>query len=133
MTDVRKAHWERVYRDNRLEAVSWHQASPTLSLELIAASGLGTDARVLDVGGGACRLVDALPDRHLSPQGQVIIAAFAPDGPDRCSNLPVVRYSAETLAETLGEKFRLFETRAERHRTPSGASQSFLYHRFCRR
>ena len=201
----RKAHWEQIYRDKQPEEVSWHQLAPELSLALIAATHLGPGARLLDVGGGASRLVDALLDqgyrqltildisaaalahartrlgdradqvhwleadatafdlghevdiwhdravfhflteaadraayvdqldRHLAPHGQAIIAAFAPDGPERCSNLPVVRYSAETLAETLGDRFRLIETRAEQHLTPSGARQPFLYHRFRRR
>lgn len=71
-------------------------------------------------------------DRHLSPQGQVIIATFALDGPERCSGLPVVRYSAETLAAQLGEKFHPIESQAERHLTPLATEQSFLYHRFCR-
>lgn len=71
-------------------------------------------------------------DRHLSPRGQAIIATFSPHGPEHCSKLPVVRYSAETLAETLGTKLHLIESQVEQHLTPNGTSQSFLYHRFCR-
>jgi hypothetical protein len=33
--------------------------------------------------------------RTVKPGGHVIIATFAADGPERCSGLPVVRYSGE--------------------------------------
>jgi 2-polyprenyl-3-methyl-5-hydroxy-6-metoxy-1,4-benzoquinol methylase len=46
--------------------VSWFQESPTISLELIRATGLNTDASIIDIGGGASRLVDALLDEGFS-------------------------------------------------------------------
>ncbi len=58
----RRAHWEQVYRDKAPDAVSWFQARPVLSLELIAASGIAKDAAIIDVGGGASVLVDCLLD-----------------------------------------------------------------------
>jgi hypothetical protein len=63
----------------------------------------------------------------LGPQGKAIVATFALDGPERCSGLPVQRYSAETLAKELGGVLRLLESRQEIHRTPTGATQSFVY------
>jgi trans-aconitate methyltransferase len=68
--------------------------------------------------------------RALAPGGHAIIATFAPDGPDRCSGLPVVRYSPESLAQTLGTDFRLIIAQPHRHATPSGASQSFQFSLF---
>jgi ubiquinone/menaquinone biosynthesis C-methylase UbiE len=59
----RTEHWERVYASKLPEEVSWHQSSPTASLALVDASGVGTEAGVLDVGGGASRFVDALLGR----------------------------------------------------------------------
>ncbi len=56
-------HWEAVYRDRVPELVTWYQAHPGLSLSFIAATGLGSDAAVLDVGGGSSRLVDYLLSR----------------------------------------------------------------------
>lgn len=56
----RKEHWEGVYRDKSPLDVSWYQAEPVISLELIEASGCGPDAAVIDVGGGASVLVDHL-------------------------------------------------------------------------
>jgi trans-aconitate methyltransferase len=70
--------------------------------------------------------------RTLKPRGQAVIATFAADGPATCSGLPVLRYSAESLAAELGSAFRLVESAREVHRTPSGATQAFSYGRFVR-
>lgn len=64
--------------------------------------------------------------------GCVVISTFALDGPDRCSGLPVMRFSAETLANELGPQFRLVETVNDNHRTPWGTLQRFQYSRFTR-
>jgi trans-aconitate methyltransferase len=66
------------------------------------------------------------------PGGCIVISTFAPDGPERCSGLPVRRYSAETLADELGAQVRLVETAREDHTTPWGAVQRFQYSRFTR-
>lgn len=194
-----RAHWEHLYATRSPEAVSWYQAEPARSLELIEASGAGPQSALVDVGAGASRLVDYLlargwrdvtvmdlsltaleaaqcrlgeraaavtwtvadvreyrPERPfdvwhdravfhfltdpadreayrrslaaaLRPGGHVIMATFGPDGPERCSGLPVVRYDAEALTATLGTGFRLLEERQEQHRTPAGATQAFRY------
>jgi SAM-dependent methyltransferase len=58
----RRDHWDNVYRTKREDEVSWFEASPTLSLDLIHAAGVECSAPIIDVGGGASRLVDALID-----------------------------------------------------------------------
>jgi 2-polyprenyl-3-methyl-5-hydroxy-6-metoxy-1,4-benzoquinol methylase len=63
----------------------------------------------------------------LRPDGHLLIATFAEDGPTRCSGLPVQRYSAESLQAEFGEAFTLRRTEREAHRTPSGAEQRFVY------
>jgi hypothetical protein len=45
--------------------------------------------------------------------GTVIIGTFAPDGPARCSGLPVCRHDAAGIGAELGEGFTLVETVAE--------------------
>lgn len=197
-----QSHWEAVYREKADDAVSWFQPSATRSLALIEAAGTAHEEPLVDVGGGASRLVDGLLaagyrdvsvldisaaalersrarlgpaaaavhwlqadittvelparyrlwhdravfhflvdaapraaylerlERHLEPGGQAIIATFALDGPERCSGLPVQRYDEESLARTLGPNFRLLETMTERHATPAGAEQAFVYCRF---
>ncbi len=66
----------------------------------------------------------------VKPGGHVIIATFGLNGPTRCSGLPIVQYSAEALQKELGPQFQLLEHANERHVTPSGAEQSFIYCHF---
>ena len=66
-------------------------------------------------------------ERSLRDGGHAILAAFGPEGPKRCSGLEVMRYDAESLHRELGAGFRLVDSAWELHRTPSGASQQFLY------
>jgi SAM-dependent methyltransferase len=56
----RKAHWENVYRTKGENEVSWFQESPAPSLDLIELAKPTSDAVIVDVGGGASRLVDQL-------------------------------------------------------------------------
>lgn len=65
--------------------------------------------------------------------GIVIVATFALDGPERCSGLPVVRYSPETLAGELGPDLQLLDSAHETHRTPFGTVQNFQFSRFRKR
>ena len=68
----------------------------------------------------------------LRPQGHLILATFGPDGPERCSGLPVMRYDARSLAAELGNEFQPVESFLAVHRTPWKAEQQFLYSRFRR-
>lgn len=201
----RQTHWDNIYALRQPADLSWHQAHPETSLRLIAASGIGKDAALIDIGGGASLLVDKLveegfpnvtvldispaaihtaqtrlgqraatvrwrvaditrfapPEKYalwhdravfhfltataerrayltaaasaLDTGGQLIIATFAPDGPEQCSGLPVVRYDADSLAREVGENFELLESCGETHVTPGGGKQSFNYCRFRRR
>lgn len=65
--------------------------------------------------------------RAVKPGGAVVMATFAHDGPERCSGLPVARYSADTLAATLGAGFSLEQALPHTHETPWGARQAFQY------
>lgn len=55
-----RAHWERTYTDKTVDQVSWYEPQPQRSLDLIEATQLGHDARILDVGGGASSLAARL-------------------------------------------------------------------------
>lgn len=59
----KKAHWEGVYGGKADTAVSWFEDTPIVSLDLIRACGLPLSSSVVDIGGGASRLADALLDR----------------------------------------------------------------------
>ncbi|MBZ5660065.1 MAG: class I SAM-dependent methyltransferase [Acidobacteriia bacterium] len=65
--------------------------------------------------------------RAVKQGGHVIIAAFGPEGPAKCSGLEVVRYDAESLQREFGVKFRLLSSSIELHRTPFGTVQQFVY------
>ncbi|MCC6156384.1 MAG: class I SAM-dependent methyltransferase, partial [Candidatus Hydrogenedentes bacterium] len=61
MSDTkRKAHWDAVYARKPEQEVSWFEESPAVSLDLIRATGVEHAAPIVDIGGGASRLVDAL-------------------------------------------------------------------------
>lgn len=193
----RQTHWDTAYRTKGEDGVSWFEDQPVVSLELIRAVGIGAQTSLIDIGGGASRLVDALLAEGLSdlavldlspealdtararlkdkaemvewivadvtgwqptraydiwhdraalhfltdqadqrayaervaaalvPGGHAIIATFAPDGPERCSNLPVVRHDAESLSQLLGPGFRLVDHRRHAHPTPFATVQKF--------
>lgn len=55
-----KSHWENVYTTKATNSVSWFQPHAELSLQLIRRTGIGHDAAIIDVGGGASTLVDDL-------------------------------------------------------------------------
>lgn len=205
MTDPgRQAHWDNVYATKNEKDVSWYQDRATPSLELIALTAVSADAEIIDIGGGASRLVDSLllanlgqvtvldlsgaaldaarqrlgdkaacvkwlvadvtawePSqtydlwhdraafhfltdladqsayaerlkRAVKPNGFVIIGTFAPDGPERCSGLPIVRHDAAALAALLGDGFELIDARRHEHTTPWGAAQRFQFATFRR-
>jgi ubiquinone/menaquinone biosynthesis C-methylase UbiE len=77
------------------------------------------------------KYVDTLT-RTLLPDGHIIIATFAIDGPLRCSGLDVVRYDARSICAELGASFRSLEQTDETHVTPWSTEQKFSYFRMAR-
>jgi ubiquinone/menaquinone biosynthesis C-methylase UbiE len=64
MTELdRQSHWQNVYQTKGEQQVSWSQPSPEPSLGLIEKFAPGKGADIVDIGGGASRLVDALRER----------------------------------------------------------------------
>lgn len=192
----RVAHWENVYSTKQTTEVSWFEAEPTTSLNLLERT-LPQGGKIIDVGGGASFLVDRLVSKgnwdvtvldisstaiehskrrlgdaeskvswicaditktkqlktfdvwhdravfhfltnpidrqayldrlneSLSSGGYFIVATFAPDGPGKCSGLPVCRYSPEELEATLGCTFRIVASSHHNHLTPSAKTQRF--------
>jgi SAM-dependent methyltransferase len=199
MTLDRRVHWEKIYGERKADELSWFQETPALSLELIRRANIPKDGRVIDVGGGASRLVDCLLDsgfarvsvlditpralahaqerlgaraeqvhwieadvasfvpsetfdlwhdravfhfltdasdrkkyvdcvrKALNPGGALILAAFAADGPEKCSGLPVRRYDSHLIREAFGGEFDLLHEATENHRTPWNSEQKFAY------
>jgi 2-polyprenyl-3-methyl-5-hydroxy-6-metoxy-1,4-benzoquinol methylase len=191
-------HWEEIYRQKAPDQVSWYEAMPRASLELIEDAAVARDAAILDLGGGASGLAGRLleagyaditvadisaaalerarsalgeratrikwvqadvrdhdfgrtfdvwhdravlhfmvdpddRDRYLDTlrgtldaTGHLIVAMFGPEGPTRCSGLPVSRYSEPEIRELLPD-FELVSSRLQVHHTPAGTPQQFLY------
>ncbi|MDH3538766.1 MAG: class I SAM-dependent methyltransferase [Acidimicrobiia bacterium] len=59
---TRREHWEKVYADRQPTTLSWYQENPARSLILIEETGVAEDAPIIDIGGGASRLVDRLSE-----------------------------------------------------------------------
>jgi SAM-dependent methyltransferase len=58
--DATTRHWRRVWREKAPEITSWHQDEPEVSLDLLRHAGADPAQPLIDVGGGASRLVDRL-------------------------------------------------------------------------
>jgi SAM-dependent methyltransferase len=58
----KRAHWEQVYGGKSETEVSWFQETPAPSLDLLRLTGAGRTSAIVDIGGGAARLIDALLD-----------------------------------------------------------------------
>lgn len=203
-----QSHWDTVY-DTRQEAeLTWFEETPEVSLKLIDTFAPPI-ADIIDVGGGASRLVDSLVARAMgkiavldlsknalgtsqdrlgslgadidwiqaditkwvphkefdvwhdravfhfltSPEdraayalalskvlrhgGVAIIATFAEDGPEKCSGLPVERYSPEALAQELERllpgQLEVIDSKRHVHATPKGNEQRFQFSVFSKR
>ena len=70
--------------------------------------------------------------RAVKPGGYAIIGTFAPDGPDKCSGLPILRYDTQALGRALGGAFELVSSLTHSHMTPWGAEQRFQFGLFQR-
>lgn len=57
--------------------------------------------------------------------GYFVVATFAPDGPQKCSGLPVNRYSVKELEAMLEGRFVLVTYHQACHRTPAQKTQEF--------
>ena len=73
----RKAHWEQVYSTRKPHEVGWYQAYPEIPLHLIASTGVEKSAAIIDVGGGASNLVDALLENGYADVTVIDLSAAA--------------------------------------------------------
>ena len=58
--DQKKKHWENVFQTKTPQEVSWTEAYPEKSIELIQSFNLDKSSSIIDIGGGDSLLVDAL-------------------------------------------------------------------------
>ena len=123
----------RTHLGARADQVRWIVADVTADPELVTFDVWHDRAvfHFLTEPAGRAAYV-ALLSRTVPVGGHVIIATFAPDGPQQCSGLPVQRYDGQRLAAELGEGFDLLKSAPETHLTPWGKPQSFQYSVFRR-
>lgn len=76
--------------------------------------------------GSVAKYLDVLRTA-LIPKGYFVLGTFGPDGPDRCSDHNVQRYSIEQLTALLEADFELMSFELDDHTTPTGNVQQFLY------
>ena len=65
--------------------------------------------------------------RAVVPGGHLVIAAFAPDGPEKCSGLSVARHDGASIARVFAPAFDLVSESSEEHVTPWGKPQRFTW------
>jgi ubiquinone/menaquinone biosynthesis C-methylase UbiE len=63
----------------------------------------------------------------LKPGGNLIISTFSKDGPEKCSGLPIHKYSESELKELFQHYFTNTRCFEDTHVTPWGKTQSFVY------
>ncbi len=80
---------------------------------------------LVDPGDRACYAAAAAA--AVRPEGHLVIATFAPKGPDSCSGLPVARHDGRSIAAAFSSHFDLVEAWEADHRTPWGAVQRFTH------
>ena len=118
----------------RADAVDWFAADVTTFVPT-RQFGLWHDRAVfhfLTDKADRQKYVEAMK-RTLTPEGHVVIATFATDGPEKCSGLAVSRYDVPAISAELGAGFQLLEQVNETHVTPWKTEQRFSYFRFALR
>lgn len=57
----------------------------------------------------------------------LIIGTFSENGPEKCSGLPIKKYSIKDLTETFASSYQLLKSNNVNHRTPTGGEQNFNF------
>lgn len=114
-----KDHWETVYTNKKTDAVSWFQPHADLSLDLIKATGMGHDAAIIDVGGGASTLVDDLLKEGYSDLTVLDLSMAAMDAAkkrlgERAGRVCWIEADI-TRAELAGNRYNIWHDRAVFH------------------
>ncbi len=66
-------------------------------------------------------------EKHLVTGGHALISGFAVDGPLRCSSLPIIQHTRQSLSRLLGEDFIIIDDWQTEHMTPANKIQLFHY------
>jgi SAM-dependent methyltransferase len=111
-------HWERAWTAKAPDEVSWFEAVPATSLKLIESAGVGTDAPIIDVGGGASRLAGEL---HRRGHTDVTVADVSPAALEEARSQlgpeagAIQWVEADVRDHDFGRRFDLWHDRALLH------------------
>ena len=71
--------------------------------------------------------------RYLRPDGLLILVTFSGNGPEKCSGIPVERYSEQEMTQRLQRSCDSIKCFTVDHVTPFDAVQNFLFFAFRKR
>lgn len=59
------------------------------------------------------------------------MGTFSPNGPKKCSGIPVKQYDEQEIERIFSPYFKVLGSEREIHTTPFHTQQEFLFTRFC--
>ena len=126
---ARYEHWDAVYSSRGDQQVSWYQADPRLSAELIADAAAGTaagrDSGVIDAGGGASLLAGRLAAAGFTDVTVVDVSAAALSAARRRPGGNQVTWiNADLLAWWPPRAYQIWHDRAVYHFLTSPADRA---------
>lgn len=129
---ARHEHWDAVYSGRGEQQVSWYQADPRLSAELItdAAAGMraGRDSAVIDAGGGASVLAGRLAAARFTDVTVVDVSAAALAAARRRPGSSQVTWiNADLLAWRPPRAYQIWHDRAVFHFLTSPADRAAYF------
>lgn len=65
--------------------------------------------------------------QSISPSGVLVIGTFSEQGPDKCSGIPIKRYSEKAMTERLETFFEKIKCITVDHQTPFSTFQNFVF------
>lgn len=109
-------HWDSRYDSLGDTGVSWFQDTPVMSLGLLATVGITSERSIVDVGGGASRLVDVLVAEGFADLSVVDVSERALDlGRARLPSAAVRWVHADVRTWRPGRTFDVWHDRAAYH------------------
>jgi len=71
-----------------------------------------------------------LVQNSMAENGVFVLGTFSQNGPEKCSGLPITRYSESAMAELFSTDFVKIRCFEENHLTPFNTAQAFLFCNF---
>lgn len=117
VSDEQARRWDSAYEERGAEGVSWYQAVPEASLDLVDALSVPKTAAVIDIGGGASLLATSLLGRGFTDVTVLDISSAALAASERQMGeaVQVRMVQADVLAWRPARRYDLWHDRATFH------------------